>query len=94
MRKQQLDDPKLWSWAQAPAAFADSFSTTDDNAFPERLSPDVADLLATASWCTCTQMPSQIHVELLAAELIPDPFEGLNEQVRGCPTFGTRRETG
>ncbi|KWU44931.1 glycoside hydrolase family 2 protein [Rhodotorula sp. JG-1b] len=79
MRRQQLDDPSLWSWAQAPAALADSFST-DDNAFPERLPPDVADLLATVSWRTCTQLPSQIHVELVAAELIPDPSEGLNEQ--------------
>ena len=93
MRRQQLDDPSLWSWAQAPAALADSFST-DDNAFPERLPPDVADLRATVSWRTCTQLPSQVHVELVAAELIPDPSEGLNEQVRGCrPTFGTR-ETG
>lgn len=91
MRKQRLIHPKLWSWAQAPAAFAKSFST-DDEELPERLSPDVADLLASASWRACTQMPSQIHVELLAAELIPDPFQGLNEQVRGCrPTFGNER---
>ncbi len=91
MRKQHLIDPKLWSWAQAPAAFADS-SSADGEEFPDRLPAEVANLLATASWRACTQTPSQIHVELLAAELIPDPFEGLNEQARGCPTFGTREK--
>lgn len=29
----------------------------------------------------CTQMPSQIHVEMLATGQIPDPFKRCNEEV-------------
>ncbi|KAI5480231.1 glycoside hydrolase family 2 protein [Pseudohyphozyma bogoriensis] len=43
------------------------------------------DVLADAEglaegWTRCTQMPSQIHVELIEAGRIPDPFLGLNEE--------------
>lgn len=81
MHKQELDAPRLWSWVQAPAAWSGSDGSSLTDELPDRLDPDLAAQLATASWHPCTQFPSQIHVELKAAELIPDPFRGLNERV-------------
>ncbi|GAA5877376.1 hypothetical protein JCM3774_003578 [Rhodotorula dairenensis] len=77
MHRQQLNDQRLWSWTQAPAAWS-AFSSDE---LPDRLSePDLAAHLAAATWRTCTQFPSEIHVELRAAGLIPGPFQGLNER--------------
>ncbi|GAA5978449.1 hypothetical protein JCM10908_004358 [Rhodotorula pacifica] len=80
MRKHGLNDPRLWSWAQAPSALASLAAEDPPHSLPDRLDADLNTQVATASWRTCSQFPSQIHVDLLAAGLIPDPFVGLNEQ--------------
>ncbi|KAI0738846.1 glycoside hydrolase [Daedaleopsis nitida] len=39
----------------------------------------VVDEVGAASWTTATTFPSEVHVELLRAGRIPDPFLGFNE---------------
>lgn len=64
-----LTDPAKWSYRQSPhdALSAPALVVGSDSSAP---------------WTTCTQMPSQIHVELIAARTIPDPFKQLHEKVR------------
>ena len=44
----------------------------------------VLDELNESSWTTATGFPSEVHVELLKAGRIPDPFLGFNEHEVQC----------
>ncbi|GAA5833197.1 hypothetical protein JCM11251_005171 [Rhodosporidiobolus azoricus] len=70
MRVVEVNDTKSWSWRQAPSA-----STLSASASLEEQAPP----LVTEGFRSCTQCPSTVHVEAMAAELIPDPFKQLNE---------------
>lgn len=37
-----------------------------------------------SSWTSATSFPSEVHVELLKAGRIPDPFVGFNEHEVQC----------
>lgn len=51
--------------------------------------PDVCSELASEDWRpVLAGMPSEIHVELMRANMIPHPFEGFNEHKVQCkPLF-------
>jgi beta-mannosidase len=70
MRTLDLNDRTLWTWRQVPSS-STSEAATDEN-----------ENAATTAPRPCSQFPSQIHAELQAANLIPDPFLGRNEEVR------------
>jgi hypothetical protein len=67
-----LNDRKLWSWRQVPVP----------STFASSAGEGVEVNSSTTAPRPCAQFPSQIHAELLAAELISDPFKGRNEEVR------------
>lgn len=48
--------------------------------------PSVVSVLdeLTSSWKAATEFPSEVHVELLKAGNIPDPFLGFNEHEVQC----------
>lgn len=65
-----LDSPQDWEWRQSPLKALSS--------------PD--DVLASSlngKWTTCTQMPSQIQVEIINSKSydLPHPFKSRNEEV-------------
>ncbi|KAK4704685.1 beta-mannosidase, partial [Phenoliferia sp. Uapishka_3] len=66
-----LTSPSSWTYQKSP--------------HPPLTSPSqvlaALNLAESDSWTPCTQMPSQIHVELLAAGRIPDPFKKMHEEV-------------
>ena len=75
MRTIELSDAALWHWVQSPCP-------------PHNPALDVLRAIASSNtaavpsgWSGATQMPSEIHVELLARGRIPDPYKGMNEEV-------------
>jgi beta-mannosidase len=68
-----------WYWKERNPSIA---SVTDEV-------PDTPDAISTKSnrdnlqvkWHTATISPSEIHVELLKKEVIPDPYIGFNEHM-------------
>ncbi|GAA5858851.1 hypothetical protein JCM5353_005583 [Sporobolomyces roseus] len=72
MRNVNFDQAVAWSYAKIPSASLSPLSADSRNA---QSTPDLE------TFRTCTQIPSQIHQELLAARLIPDPFLKRNEEL-------------
>lgn len=54
----------------------------EDEDISVRVSRD--DLGSEAGWTAVSAMPSEIHVELLKNQLIPDPYIGFNEHSVQC----------
>lgn len=77
MRQLHLKDPQLWSYRQSPCPPLTPARTVLDTIASIDL-----DSPSSSQWSQCTQMPSEIHVELLARGVIPDPFKGRAEEVR------------
>lgn len=66
-----LSDPALWQWRQSPCSVLTPADQVLEAARAEH-----------EGWHGCVQMPSLIQVELMAKKMIPDPFKGINEEVR------------
>jgi hypothetical protein len=51
---------------------------------------DVVKELESSNWNTAQSAPSEIHVELLARGVIPDPYIGFNEHKVQCRWYGAQ----
>ncbi|CCM02300.1 uncharacterized protein FIBRA_04389 [Fibroporia radiculosa] len=59
-----------WSWKERDFGVASVLDEVPSRATPEAL---------PSTWASAQAFPSEVHVELLKAERIPDPFIGFNE---------------
>ncbi|KAE9410164.1 glycoside hydrolase [Gymnopus androsaceus JB14] len=62
-----------WSWKQRNASIEHVLDEIRGNEVSGK------EIEATAGWRTAKKYPSEIHVELMASDLIPDPYLGFNE---------------
>ena len=67
-----------WGWKERDASIA---SVLDE------LNPD-------SYWAKAAAFPSEVHLELLKAGRIPDPFKGFNEHEVQCESATLFREEG
>ncbi|GAA5954429.1 hypothetical protein JCM3765_004456 [Sporobolomyces pararoseus] len=76
MRKMKLNLSRAsWSYSRAPSP---SLTTPLDST---SVSPEFNQFVQLDSYRPCTQSPSQVHAELVAANEIPDPFKRSNEKL-------------
>lgn len=69
-----------WRWKQRDPAVSDVLDElTQHTALAEQGSKDTK-----SYWREATSSPSEIHVELLKAGLIPDPYKGFDEHKVQC----------
>lgn len=75
VRKEVLDS---WFWKQRNPSIL--------HVLDELEGPEVTgqDLKPTAGWRIAQKCPSEIHVELMANGIIPDPYLGFNEHAVQC----------
>ncbi|KAJ3841495.1 glycoside hydrolase [Lentinula raphanica] len=63
---------ETWSWKQRNPTIKD---VLDENNLPKVAGKE----LPTVGWRTAQKYPSEVHVELMSTDLIPDPYIGFNE---------------
>lgn len=70
-----------WSWKQRNESVT---SVHDELDAPSIASSEDTKTEVTAAWRPAQTYPTEIHVELLKADLIPDPYIGFNEHAIQC----------
>ena len=68
-----------WYWKQFDGDDLDNLKISDLKLGGENIK---------ASWTPCANFPSEIHVELIKAEKIPNPFQGSSEHLVQCEFVG------
>lgn len=73
---QRISVNQGWSWKQRNDSL---LSVLDELNLPAQRITDIQE-----AWTPVQAFPSEIHVELLENQLIPDPFVGFNEHKVQC----------
>lgn len=72
-----------WQWSERD--LTRDVAEQSDSTFNSK--PDALGVDRAKSWRDCAAFPSEIHVELMRAGIIPDPYLGFNEHKVQCEPY-------